>query len=208
MILDIFSSTPIRDFRVLEFKFYFLIKVNNIRYHVTSSKQIIKVLYFLAYTRQSKFMSFHTLAKSEQILPAWYKNTNKRKDVWSRDFMIWKVNFGLWAVAWAGLWNKRVWANYEQKLRPVFSVFQSQKNFFWFFWKHHNVRTEKLHKKKANPKKNCTKEWMLFLASMGGMGLCHDIFLNSHLGLSRSLRSNDNRPLNFEAANSKFGDNS
>ena len=33
-------------------------------------------------------------------------------------------------------------------------------------------------------------------------------FLNSHLGLSRSLRSNENRPLNFEAATSKFGNHS
>ena len=22
--------------------------------------------------------------------------------VWSRDFMVWRINFGLWAVAWAG----------------------------------------------------------------------------------------------------------
>ena len=29
-------------------------------------------------------------------------------------------------------------------------------------------------------------------------------FLNSHLGLSRLLRLNDNQPLNFEAATSKF----
>ena len=33
-------------------------------------------------------------------------------------------------------------------------------------------------------------------------------FLNSHLGLSRSLRSNDIWPLNFEAATSKFGNHS
>ena len=33
-------------------------------------------------------------------------------------------------------------------------------------------------------------------------------FLNSHLGLSRLLRSNENRPLNFEAATSKFGNHS
>ena len=38
----------------------------------------------------------------------------------SRDFIIWKINSGLWAVVWAGLWNKRVWADYEQLLRPVF----------------------------------------------------------------------------------------
>ena len=34
----------------------------------------------------------------------------------------WKLNFGLWAVVWAGLWDKRVWADYEQLLRPVFSL--------------------------------------------------------------------------------------
>jgi hypothetical protein len=31
------------------------------------------------------------------------QSTDKRTDVWSRDFIIWKINFGLWAVAWAGL---------------------------------------------------------------------------------------------------------
>ena len=45
---------------------------------------------------------------------------------------------------------------------------------------------------------------MLFFASMGETRLCHDIFL----GLSRSLRSNDNQPLNFEAVTSKFGNHS
>ena len=53
------------------------------------------------------------------------QDTDKRTDVWSRNFLIWKINFGLWAVAWAGLWEKRVWANYD--LRPVFSLFQGQK---------------------------------------------------------------------------------
>ena len=48
-------------------------------------------------------------------------STDKRTDVWSRDFIVWKINSGLWAVVWAGLWNKWVWANYEQLLRPVFS---------------------------------------------------------------------------------------
>ena len=32
----------------------------------------------------------------------------------------WKINSGLWAVVWAGLWNKSAWANYEQLLRPIF----------------------------------------------------------------------------------------
>ena len=48
------------------------------------------------------------------------RTTDKRTDVWSRDFIIWKINSGLWAVVWAGMWNKRVWANYEQLLKPVF----------------------------------------------------------------------------------------
>jgi hypothetical protein len=47
--------------------------------------------------------------------------------------MIWRINFGLWAVAWAGLWKKRVWADYEQLLRPVFPLFWGQ-NFFNFFF--------------------------------------------------------------------------
>ena len=31
--------------------------------------------------------------------------TDKRTDVWSREFIIWKINSGKWAVVWAGLWN-------------------------------------------------------------------------------------------------------
>ena len=30
-------------------------------------------------------------------------STDKRTDVWFRDFIIWKINSGLWAVVWAGL---------------------------------------------------------------------------------------------------------
>ena len=78
--------------------------------------------------------------------------TDKRTDVWSRDFIIWKINSGLWAVVWAGLWNKRVWADYEQLLRPVFSLFRGQKKILKIFWKHHSVRTEKLHWKKVKKK--------------------------------------------------------
>ena len=49
-------------------------------------------------------------------------STDKRTDVGSRDFKIWKINSGLWAVVWAG--KKMVWADYEQLLRPVFSIFR------------------------------------------------------------------------------------
>ena len=30
-----------------------------------------------------------------------WRTTDKRREIWSRDFLIWKINFGLWAVAWA-----------------------------------------------------------------------------------------------------------
>ena len=40
--------------------------------------------------------------------------TDKRTDVWSRNFLIWEINFGLWAVAWAGPWEKGVWVDSEQ----------------------------------------------------------------------------------------------
>ena len=56
--------------------------------------------------------------------------TDKRADVWSRDFIIWKIKSGLWAVVWAGIWNKRVWADYEQLLMPVFSIFRSQRKIY------------------------------------------------------------------------------
>ena len=61
-------------------------------------------------------------------------NTDERTDVWSRNFITWKINFGLWAVAWAGLMEKGVWANSEQLFWVVFSIFHGQKiqkkNFF------------------------------------------------------------------------------
>ena len=47
-------------------------------------------------------------------------DTDRRTDVWSRDFIIWKINSWQWAVVWAGLWNKRAWADYEQLLRLIF----------------------------------------------------------------------------------------
>ena len=66
---------------------------------------------------------------------ATFRTTDKRTDVWSRDFMIWKINSGLWAEVWAGLWNKSVWADCEQLLRPVFSLSWGQKkNLKYFFW--------------------------------------------------------------------------
>ena len=48
-------------------------------------------------------------------------------------FHIMKNQF--WAVVWAGLWNKRAWADYEQLLKPVFSLFRGQIFFFLIFLK-------------------------------------------------------------------------
>ena len=43
------------------------------------------------------------------------------------NFLIWEINFGLWAVAWAGPWEKGVWADSEQLFWVVFSIFHGQK---------------------------------------------------------------------------------
>ena len=62
-------------------------------------------------------------------------STDKRTDVWSRNFLIWEINFGLWAVAWARPWEKGVWADSEQLFWVVFSIFNGQKKcFFEFFF--------------------------------------------------------------------------
>ena len=58
--------------------------------------------------------------------------TDKRTDVWSRNFIIRKINSGLLAV---------VWSDYEQLLMPVFFTFSGSKSFFNFLpmknWKNH-----------------------------------------------------------------------
>ena len=80
--------------------------------------------------------------------------TDKRTDVSSRNFIIWKINSGLWAVVWDGLWNKRVWADYEQLLMLHFLSFHGQKINLKFFWKHFRVLTKKLHRIKVKKVKN------------------------------------------------------
>ena len=93
------------------------------------------------------FSKFGTISKSSSFesIPSYWTiwNTDKRTDVWSRDFIIWKINSGLWAVVWAGLWNKRVWATFE-------ACFFIDKKKLIFFWKYFRVRTEKLHWIKVN----------------------------------------------------------
>jgi hypothetical protein len=42
--------------------------------------------------------------------------------------------------------EKKIWANYEQLLRAVFSCFHGQKKGLKFFLRYCSVRTKKLHK--------------------------------------------------------------
>ena len=43
--------------------------------------------------------------QSSEVMPM--QTTNKRIDAWWDIFMIYQIDFGLLAVGWAGLWNKR-----------------------------------------------------------------------------------------------------
>ena len=64
-------------------------------------------------------------------VPRWEIFTQIREQMSGpENFMIWKINSELWAVVWAGLWEKRVWADYEQLLRPGFFHFFGVKIFF------------------------------------------------------------------------------
>ena len=55
-----------------------------------------------------------------------------------------ELRFGL-DLGRLALLKKNMVADYEQLLRPVFSLFRGQKRFLTFFWKHYSVCTEKLH---------------------------------------------------------------
>ena len=70
------------------------------------------------------------------------------------DWVFYKTETKIWAVGCGLGWTvlKKVWADYEQLLREVFSTFCGQKKIKFFFWKHCSVCTKKLHRKKV--KKN------------------------------------------------------
>ena len=79
--------------------------------------------------------------------------TNKRTDACSRYLMIWKINSGLLAVAWAGLWKKGLgwlWATLEARFLSLYGQKINSK----FFWKYWRVRIEKLHRIKVNKSQN------------------------------------------------------
>ncbi len=55
--------------------------------------------------------------------------TDKRTDAWWDIFMIWKIDFGLLAVGWAGLWNKRFGPIMSNFWGRFFQLFVGKKKF-------------------------------------------------------------------------------
>ena len=111
--------------------------------------------------KPEKNNNYNPIWQSEQIFRiGGVKITDMRTDVWSQVFIKWKFNSGLWAVVWDGLWNKRVWAYYDQLLRPVFLSFYGQKINLKFFWNYFRIRTEKLDRRKVNETQR--KFWKVF----------------------------------------------
>ena len=87
------------------------------------TKKMISLTCRLVWNKPSKSAWIFVKCKC----PKSFHITDERTDVWPPDFIIWKIDYWLWAVVWAGLWNKKVWADYEQLLRPVFLSFYGQK---------------------------------------------------------------------------------
>ena len=85
--------------------------------------------------------------------------------------MIWKIDFGLLAVAWAGPWEKGVWADSEQLFFGWFFQFFMDKKKNNNFFLHCSVRTEKLHKIKLKFFKKNFGEKLFFLRKTLFLGL-------------------------------------
>jgi len=94
----------------------------HIKINIAKVKKILNRLLFLKQTANCTYTS----SKGMFLWGVWI--TDKRTDVWSRNFIIWEINFGLLAVAWAAPWEKGVWADSEQLFWEVFSIFHGQKN--------------------------------------------------------------------------------
>ena len=125
----------------LKLSFYF--KLNNFQKSAVEKKvgQSYESLHLInAKFKTSIFdLQFWRWLDIEKISCRGYEITDKRTDVWSRDFIIWKINSGLWSQ-WSGL-------DCEIKgSGPIMSNFwDPSKKSYNFFWKHYSVRTEKLH---------------------------------------------------------------
>ena len=110
-----------------KFRFVFKLSVFFLRkrekilyiYSVCFSHLIFHFGHFCWWKYEKNYVVFVYILQGKMEKNGMNITTDKRRDVWSRDFIIWKINSGLWAVVLAGLWNKRVWADYEQLLRSV-----------------------------------------------------------------------------------------
>jgi hypothetical protein len=60
----------------------------------------LPLLFFIAFANKKFF-------RNDAIFRIFMESTDKRTDAWWDIFMILKIDFGLLAVGWAGLWNKR-----------------------------------------------------------------------------------------------------
>ena len=60
-----------------------------------------------------------TESNNSSLFVSWSSWNHRYGDRWVLG-NIYNMKNQFWAVGWAGLWKKKVWANYEQLLRPVF----------------------------------------------------------------------------------------
>ena len=101
--------------------------------HWRTLVRLISNLNYIICNWKIDFCRSFEFEKKIKLALVWMSNicTDKRTDVWSWDFIIWKIDLAFWAVVWAGLWNKRVWADFEAH----FLKFMWTKNEFDFFLK-------------------------------------------------------------------------
>ena len=100
--------------------FFFLCKNDDTKTTVDTAgkKQVWVLKSYRLYLNYTQLSGLDDLNKTSGYKTTTYYDsmkgdpTDKRTDVWSRNFMIWKTNFGLWAVAWARLWGKKGLGNF------------------------------------------------------------------------------------------------
>ena len=111
-------------------------------YYIKNNSMIVPLFLFI------KFDSIHSCSKVSSSVLLSIHITDKKTDAWWDIFITWKIDFGLLAVAWAGLWNKMfgpIMSNFWGRFFQLFVGKKKKK----IFWKHCSVRTEKLHRKKV-----------------------------------------------------------
>ena len=127
-ILDLFmkNSTFTNKCKILAFLkyFYCFVKMstlsffadNKSQYNFKTKHATLKTQNLQTGRKESNIWSANigNVVKVQIHKVFWLWNTDKRTDGWWDIFMIWKIDFGLFAVGWAGLWEKRFW--------PIMSV--------------------------------------------------------------------------------------